>query len=103
MLVSPAIEAQLVLAAVLLLALASAWEAPVLITGRARHGPMFGLLGSAVLILGVVIAGRWYREGQGPFLTFYDVLLSNVFSLALVFLVVSWRTPAFYLSWESGY
>jgi len=91
---SPAIEAQLLLAAVLLLALASAWEVPVLITGRARHAPMFGLLGSAILILGVVIAGRWWREGQGPFLTFYDVLLSNVFSLAVVFFVVSWRSPA---------
>jgi len=91
---SPAIEAQLVLAAVLLLALASAWEAPVLVTGRVRHGPMFGLLGGAILLLGVAIAGRWWREGQGPFLTFYDVLLSNVFSLAVVFFVVCWRTPA---------
>jgi len=92
--VSPAIEAQLVLAAVLLLALASAWVAPVLITGRARHGPTLGLLGGAILFLGVAITGRWWREGQGPFLTFYDVLLSNVFSLAAVFLAISWRSPA---------
>lgn len=92
--VSPVIEAQLVLAAVFLLALASAWESPVLITGRTRHGPMLGLLGSAIFLLGVAIAGRWWREGQGPFLTFYDVLLSNVFSLAVVFLIISWRSPA---------
>jgi len=92
--VSPAIESQLVLAAVLLLALTATLQAPVLITGRTRHGPMLGFLGGAVLILGVVIAGRWWREGQGPFLTFYDVLLSNIFSLALVFLIISWRSPA---------
>ena len=90
---SPAIEAQLVLAAVLLLALAAVSQVPVLITGRARHGPMLGLLGAAILILGAAIAGRWWREGQGPFLTFYDVLLSNVFSLAVVFLAISWRSP----------
>lgn len=45
------------------------------------------LLGVVALVLGVAIAGRWIRESQGPFLTMYDVLLSNIFSLAVVFLV----------------
>ena len=42
-----------------------------------------------MFVLGVAIGGRWVRESQGPFLTMYDVLLSNIFSLALVFLIAT--------------
>ena len=37
------------------------------------------------------LAVRWLREAQGPFLTMYEVLLSNLFSLSLVFAACAWR------------
>lgn len=45
-------------------------------------------------LLTAAVVGRWLRESQGPFLTLYDVLLSNLFSLALVYLVAAWLVPA---------
>ena len=48
----------------------------------------------ALALLTAAVAGRWLRESQGPFLTLYDVLLSNLFSLTLVYLVAAWLVPA---------
>jgi ABC-type transport system involved in cytochrome c biogenesis permease subunit len=53
--------------------------------------------GGLLVVLGLLtaaVAGRWLREAQGPFLTLYDVLLSNLFSLTLVYLVAAWFVPA---------
>ncbi len=41
------------------------------------------LLGA--LLLAVAIAARWSQFGQGPFLTLYEILLSNAFSLGLLY------------------
>jgi len=49
--------------------------------------PVLGLLLAA-------LSARWLRESQGPFLTLYDVLLSNLFSLTLVYLVATGLVPA---------
>jgi ABC-type transport system involved in cytochrome c biogenesis permease subunit len=64
-----------------------------------RHGrpawPAVSVVLSIVLVLlTAAVAGRWMRELQGPFLTLYDVLLSNLFSLTLVYLVAAWLVPA---------
>ena len=48
-----------------------------------------------LVLLTAAVAGRWLRESQGPFLTLYDVLLSNLFSLTLVYLVAAWLVPAY--------
>jgi len=56
-----------------------------------------GVSGGLLIVLGLLtaaVAGRWLRESQGPFLTLYDVLLSNLFSLTLVYLVAAWLVPA---------
>jgi len=42
------------------------------------------LLLAAATVLAAGIALRWERLGQGPFLTLFEVLLSNLFSLTLV-------------------
>ena len=44
-----------------------------------------GLLSAGVLAVALAIAARWLRTGQGPFLTLFEVLLSNLFSLGLVY------------------
>ena len=53
-----------------------------------------GVLSVVLALLTVAVAGRWLREGQGPFLTLYDVLLSNLFSLTLVYLAAARFLPA---------
>jgi len=63
------------------------------LTGRGRAGPMLALLSTSVLVLALVIAERWLRLGYGPFLTLYEVILSNLFSLGLVYTLVYWRVP----------
>ncbi|MDH5516171.1 MAG: hypothetical protein OEY45_13535, partial [Gammaproteobacteria bacterium] len=39
---------------------------------------------AAVVLFAVAIALRWTRAGYGPFLTMYEILLSNLFSLGLL-------------------
>jgi ABC-type transport system involved in cytochrome c biogenesis permease subunit len=52
------------------------------------------LLVLAVVTSGAAIALRWYSLGQGPFFTLYEILLSNLFSLALVYVALFIRVPA---------
>lgn len=89
MVMSLAFERQLILVSVALLAAATLVQFAGFILGRNMYRPTAGIYAGVVALLGVAIAGRWVREGQGPFLTFYDILLSNIFSLALMFLLVS--------------
>jgi ABC-type transport system involved in cytochrome c biogenesis permease subunit len=37
---------------------------------------------------------RWERLGQGPFVTMFEILSSNIWSLVLVFGLTYWRIPA---------
>jgi ABC-type transport system involved in cytochrome c biogenesis permease subunit len=45
------------------------------------------LLHTAALLL------RWERLGQGPFVTLFEILSSNIWSLVLVFAISYWRLP----------
>lgn len=49
------------------------------------------LLLFAVLALMAGLAMRWERLGQGPFMTLFEVLHSNLFSLALIYMFIYWR------------
>ncbi|MCB1739785.1 MAG: cytochrome c biogenesis protein CcsA [Gammaproteobacteria bacterium] len=51
-------------------------------------------LGLGVLALAMTISARWLRIGHGPFLTLFEILLSNLFSLGLVYALAYWRRPA---------
>ena len=91
---SLALERQFVLAAVALLGVATLVQFAGVVSGRSAYRPTAGIYVGIVAALAFAIGGRWVREGQGPFLTLYDILLSNLFSLALMFLVVSIAAPA---------
>ena len=88
------LEHQIVLVAAALLAAVTIVRVWAFTGGRTADTTVFAGLAAATLLLGIAITGRWIREGQGPFLTMYDVLLSNAFSLGLLFLLVAWRVPA---------
>lgn len=86
---SLAFERQWVVAGSLLLLAVTLVQIVALVGRRDSHKLTAALYAAVVVAFGGAIAGRWIREGQGPFLTLYDILLSNIFSLALVFLIVS--------------
>ncbi|RZI42134.1 hypothetical protein EGT07_15560 [Herbaspirillum sp. HC18] len=54
-------------------------------------------------VLALIVAGwvlhtaalvlRWERLGHGPFVTMFEILSSNVWSLVLVFFIAYWRIP----------
>ncbi len=54
-------------------------------------------------VLALIVAGwalhtaalaiRWERLGHGPFITMFEILSSNVWSLVLVFVIAYWRIP----------
>lgn len=54
---------------------------------------LHGWLLTAALMFGIALAARWLRTGYGPFATLFDILLSNLFSLCLVYGTVLWRHP----------
>ena len=85
----PALERDMVVSGVVFLALAALVE----VTGLVRRRPSFAVTAAcyagATAFFLVTIAGRWVRESQGPFLTLYDILLSNGFSLALLLLLIT--------------
>lgn len=63
-----------------------------------RAPPKRDLAVSAFLLLatscfGFAIAERWMRIGHGPFTTMFEILLSNLFSLGLIYGITYWRVP----------
>jgi hypothetical protein len=99
MVMSLAFERQLVLVSVALLLAATLVQFAGLASGRAAYRPTAVIYAGVVMILGAAITGRWIREHQGPFLTLYEILLSGVFSLALMFLLISVLVPAVRGGW----
>ncbi|MDS4015284.1 MAG: cytochrome c biogenesis protein CcsA [Candidatus Accumulibacter sp.] len=52
----------------------------------------------ALMVVGLLvhtasIAMRWERLGHGPFVSMFEILTSNVWSLMLVFSIAYWRLP----------
>ena len=59
-----------------------------------REHLVLGCLMAGVALFAFAIEARWARVGHGPFLTLFEILLSNLFSLGLVYAVIYWRFPA---------
>jgi ABC-type transport system involved in cytochrome c biogenesis permease subunit len=51
------------------------------------------LLVAAVTLLTIALAERWLRVGHGPFVDLFELLISQLFSLGLVYTVAYWRIP----------
>ncbi|MDH3861937.1 MAG: cytochrome c biogenesis protein CcsA [Gammaproteobacteria bacterium] len=86
---SPEFEWQLIVAGTVLLLAATLVQLTALARRRDGYKPTAIIYAATATVFGIAIAGRWVREGQGPFMTMYEILLSSVFSLCLIFLVVS--------------
>lgn len=51
------------------------------------------LIVTAVALLAVSLGVRWLRIGHGPFVNLFELLISQLFSLGLIFAFVYWRIP----------
>lgn len=60
---------------------------------RRPERAILGLLAAGVVLHTVSIALRWERVGHGPFITLFEILSSNIWSLSLVFALAYWRVP----------
>jgi cytochrome c-type biogenesis protein CcsB len=54
---------------------------------------VLGLLVAALMLHTVAIGLRWERLGHGPYVTMFEILSSNIWSLSLVFAIAYWRMP----------
>lgn len=52
---------------------------------------ILGLMSVGFILLTAAITMRWMRLGHGPYLTMFEILLSNVWSFSLVFIIAYWR------------
>ena len=48
---------------------------------------------AGVLLLAVCLAVRWLRIGHGPFVDLFELIISQLFSLGLIYVLVYWRYP----------
>jgi len=58
---------------------------------RNYDGIVVTLLSAGVLMFAIAIADRWLQVGHGPFLNMFEILLSNLFSLGLIYALMFWR------------
>jgi ABC-type transport system involved in cytochrome c biogenesis permease subunit len=62
--------------------------------GRRPERAILGLLAAGLALHSLSIALRWERLGHGPFITMFEVLSSNIWSLTLLFALAYWRVRA---------
>lgn len=60
---------------------------------RSYENYVFVLLLSGVILLAAAVAERWMRIGHGPFVNLFELLISQLFSLGVIFVIVYWRFP----------
>lgn len=66
-----------------------------LLRKKSYDNTVFILAVIGVVAFAATITIRWQNTGNGPFLTLYEVLLSNLFSLGLIFTIVfQWIKPS---------
>jgi len=60
---------------------------------RSYENQVFLLLVSGVVLLAAALAERWMRIGHGPFVNLFELLMSQLFSLGVIFSITYWRFP----------
>jgi len=84
-------EMQLLWAAVIAYVLAGVLAIFGVLLGKRPERTVLGLLALALALHGTSIGLRWERLGHGPYITMFEFLSSNVWSLAFVFTLAYWR------------
>ncbi|ALP54631.1 hypothetical protein Tel_16555 [Candidatus Tenderia electrophaga] len=83
-----------------LLAFKSVWHlgaegpgAAMTLPSRSTERWILICIASGVALLAAALALRWMRLGHGPFVNLYELLISQLFSLGLIYALVYWRVP----------
>jgi ABC-type transport system involved in cytochrome c biogenesis permease subunit len=84
-------ELQLLWAALGVYVLAGTLAVTAAVLGRRPERSVLALIVLGLALHGLSLGLRWVRVGHGPFLTMFEILASNVWSLLLVFAVAYWR------------
>jgi len=54
---------------------------------------VLGMLVLGILLLATAIGVRWERIGHGPWISLFELLMSQLWSLGLIFALLYWRLP----------
>jgi hypothetical protein len=86
---------------IMLWAAALCWGIAGVIHSRRPNDALWPtLLGSSATAISLyLIVTRWIAFDAGPFLTLYEILLSNLFSLGAISLLLYWRHPWVRYGW----
>jgi len=87
-------EAPLLWSALLAYVVAGSTAIFALALERRAERWILGLLALGLALHGAALAARWIAVGHGPFITLFEILSSNIWSLTLVFTLAYWRVPA---------
>jgi ABC-type transport system involved in cytochrome c biogenesis permease subunit len=87
-------EAPLLWSALLAYVVAGSTAIVALALERRADRWILALLALGLGLHGAALAARWLAVGHGPFITLFEILSSNVWSLTLVFTLAYWRVPA---------
>ena len=87
-------EAPLLWSALLAYVVAGSTAIFALALERRAERWILALLALGLALHGAALAARWIAVGHGPFITLFEILSSNVWSLTLVFTLAYWRVPA---------
>lgn len=67
-------------------------SAPVSVGNHYERWVLLAIV-SGVLLLATALGVRWERLGHGPFVNLFELLMSQLFSLGLVYSIIYWRVP----------
>ena len=64
-----------------------------LVAGHKHEKLVQAFISTGVLLLAIAIAARWVRIGHGPWINLFELLMSQLWSLGLIFALLYWRLP----------
>jgi ABC-type transport system involved in cytochrome c biogenesis permease subunit len=64
-----------------------------LVKSHRHENLVLGFISLGVLLLLTAIAERWLRIGHGPWISLFELLMSQLWSLGLIFALLYWRLP----------
>jgi len=88
------LELKVLWAAVVAYVLAGVLAIVSVALGRRDERKVLALMALGLILHTLSLGLRWERLGHGPFITLFEILSSNVWSMMLVFAIAYWRIPS---------
>lgn len=88
------IELRILWAAIILYVLGGSLAIAGVVLTKRPEKPVLALVVIGWLLHTASLTARWQRLDHGPFMTMFEILSSNIWSLVLVFSITYWRIPS---------